>query len=135
MRVGRLIFMIGACGGGSAAPRSSAPAPQAAIPPQSAVPGVYAKACETECADSLAQLVTYRDAKGAIALVTVQGSPSTCSNPPLRFLRADGTERAVIPLQPVVPGSPEANKFDDIQKTQLAGLTKAETMLCRDVKH
>ena len=99
------------------------------------MPGIYAKACETECADELAQLVTYRDATGAIAIVTVQGSPQRCSHPPLRFLGPDGHERAAIPMQPVVPGSEEAKRFDEIRAKQLDGLTKAETVYCRDVKH
>ena len=103
--------------------------------PQSAVPGVYALACATECADELAQLTTYRDASGAIAIVTVQGSPAQCSHPPLRFLGPDGAERAVIPMQPVVPGSPEAKRFDDIAKAQIGNLEKAEAAYCRDVKH
>ena len=103
--------------------------------PQSAIAGVYAKACETECADELAELVTYRDANGAIAVVTVQGSPARCSHPPLQFLGPDGTVRAAIPMQPVVPGSADAKHFDEIRTSQLAGLTKAGTMFCRDVKH
>jgi hypothetical protein len=116
----------------TAPPRTS---PPSTATPQSAVPGVYSKACETECADDLAQLVTYRDANGAIAIVTVQGSPARCSHPPLRFLGPDGTERAVIPLKPVVPGSEEAKQFDEIRAKQLDGLTKGETAFCRDVKH
>jgi hypothetical protein len=103
--------------------------------PQSATPGVFARACETECADDLAWLTVYRDAQGALGLVTVLGSPSSCSAPPLRFLGPDGVERAVIPLVPVVPGSPEDRHFDEIRKTQTANLQKAETMLCRSVKH
>jgi hypothetical protein len=47
----------------------------------------------------------------------------------------DGAERAVIPMQPVVPGSEQAKRFDEIRATQLDGLTKAEAMFCRDVKH
>ena len=104
-------------------------------PPQSAVPGVYALACATECADELAQLTTYRDATGAIAIVTVQGSPQRCDHPPLRFLGPEGVQRAVIPMQPVVPGSLEAKRFDDISTGQIGNLTKAETAFCRDVKH
>ena len=72
------------------------------------MPGVYAKACATRIADDMAQVETYRDARGAIAIVTVQGGPGGCSHPPLRFLGPDGEERAVIPLKPVVPGSDEA---------------------------
>ncbi len=143
MRVLVLVFIVG-CNGG-ASPSSSTPKPAqpatspAATPsttaPQSAISGVYAKACETECADDLAELVTYRDGAGAIAVVTVQGSPARCSHPPLRFLGPDGVERAVIPLKPVVPGSDEAMHFDEIHTRQVGGLTKAETMFCRDVKH
>ena len=103
--------------------------------PQVATPGVFARACETDCADDLAELTVYRNAAGAIGVVTVMGNPSRCSHPPLRFLDPDGVERAVIPLVPVVPGSPQAQHFDDIRTTQTAGLHKAETMFCRDVKH
>jgi hypothetical protein len=141
-----IVFVIG-CNGTTPPPSSTGKPqrpPTAALPstsppptaaPQSAVPGVYAKACQTECADDLAQLVSYRDPKGAIAIVTVQGSPARCSHPPLRFLGPDGTERAVVPLKPVVPGSEEATQFDEIRAKQLDGLTKGETMFCRDVKH
>jgi hypothetical protein len=104
-------------------------------PPHSVVPGVYALACATECADELAQLTTYRDATGTIAIVTVQGSPQRCDHPPLRFLGPDGVQRAEIPMQPVVPGSFEAKRFDDISTGQIGNLTKAETAFCRDVKH
>ena len=141
MKLLALVVALAACGGGTAAPTSSSSAAQppstvpAAMPPQSAMPGVYAKACETECADDMAQLVTYRDASGALAIVTVQGSPARCSHPPLRFLGPDGTERAAIPMQPVVLGSPEAAHFDAIRQSQIGGLTRAETMRCRDVKH
>ena len=38
-------------------------------------------------------------------------------------------------MQPVVPGSEQAKRFDEIRAKQLDGLTKAETMFCRDVKH
>jgi hypothetical protein len=102
---------------------------------QSAVPGVYALACEAQCSDELAALTTYRDDAGAIGVVTVQGSPAGCSHPPLRFFGPDGKERAVIPLVPVVPGSPEAKRYEDIRTTQTGALRKAETMRCRDVKH
>jgi hypothetical protein len=138
------MYAVG-CNGG-APPSSGTPKPTqppatspAAIPPtttpQSAIPGVYAKACETECADDLAELVTYRDAAGTIAVVTVQGSTARCSHPPLRFLGPDGSERAVIPLEPVVPGSDRAKHFDETRTQQVGGLTKAETIFCRDVKH
>ena len=102
---------------------------------QRAIPGVYALACETECADEMATLITYRDDAGAIGLVTVAGSPAGCSAPPLRFFGPDGKERAAIPFQPVVPGSPEERRFNDIRRTQTANLHKAETSHCRDVKH
>ncbi|TMQ10619.1 MAG: hypothetical protein E6J90_19195 [Deltaproteobacteria bacterium] len=119
-----IVFVIG-CNGNAPPPSSTtkpqqppttAPprtSPPPTVAPQSAVAG-YSKGCETECADDLAELVTYRDAKGAIAIVTVQGSPARCSHPPLRFLGPDGTERVVIPLKPVVPGSAEAKQFDEI---------------------
>jgi len=101
MRVAFAIsFVLVACDGGAPPPSSTTTAPQPpptspppASIPQFAMPGIYAKACETECADELAQLVTYRDATGAIAIVTVQGSPQRCSHPPLRFLGPDGHER------------------------------------------
>jgi hypothetical protein len=134
-----IMFLLVACNGGSAPsakpPAAPAPPVQGSDPAHVAIPGIYAKACETQCADDFAEVVTYRDAADAIAIVTVQGSPQQCSHPPLRFLGPDGAERAVIPLQPVVPGSSEAKHFQDLRDQQLAGLTKAETMFCRDVKH
>ena len=139
-----LAIAFAACNGSAAPPTTTVP-PSATTPtapmkppaqaPQAAVPGVYALACATQCADELAQLTTYRDATGAIAIVTVQGSPQGCSHPPLRFLGPDGVQRAVIPMKPVVPGSPEAKGFNDIATGQIGNLTKAETMYCRDVKH
>jgi hypothetical protein len=117
------------------APPPHAPDTRPIAPLAVATPGIYAKACATECADEAAQLVTYRDASGAIAIVTVMGTPARCSEPPLRFLGPDGSERATIPLEPVVPGSERAKHFDAIRAQQLDGLTKAETMQCRDVKH
>lgn len=104
-------------------------------PSDGGAPGVFAAACSAECSDDLADLTVYRDAAGAIGVVTVQGSPSRCTHPPLRFFGPDGQERATIPLVPVTPGSPEAKRFEDIRQTQLGRLTKAESMLCRDVKH
>jgi hypothetical protein len=100
-----------------------------------AVRGVYAIACEKPCANDLAELTTYRDVAGAIAIVTVQGGPGRCDHPPLFFLGPDGAERATIPFEPVVPGSPRAKELDAIRDAQIGKLTKAETMLCRDVKH
>jgi hypothetical protein len=76
---------------GQAPQGSSTPPPATAALP-AAIPGVYAKACATECADEAAQLVT-------------------------------------------LPGSERAKHFDAIRTQQLDGLTKAETMQCRDVKH
>jgi hypothetical protein len=101
---------------------------------QFARPGIFALACETECADELADLTAWRDDAGAIAMVTVQGTPAGCSHPPLRFLAPDGGERA-IPLVPVTPGSPEAQRFAAIRATQTEGLHAGETMKCRQVKH
>lgn len=126
-------ILVAGCNRG--APPAAATIPPPSRMPYSAIPGVYAKACVTECADELAQLVTYRDAKGGIAIVSVQGSPARCSDPPLRFLGPDGVERAAIPMQPVVSGSDDAKRFDQIRAHQLDGLTKSETMYCRDVKH
>lgn len=140
MRTLVLAFVLG-CSATSAPlpsppPSPPPPSPPAAMPPQSAIPGAYAMACETECADDMAELVTYRDANGAIAMITVQGSPARCDHPPLRFIGPDGAERAAIPMQPVVPGSPEAKHFDDIRAQQVGGLAKdARTLHCRDVKH
>jgi hypothetical protein len=103
------------------------------VPPPPPLPAVFRAACATECADDLAEVVTYRDAAGDLAIVTVQGSPERCSHPPLRFLGPDGAERAVIPMQPVVPGSDEARRFDAIRTQQIGALTKAETLFCQDV--
>jgi hypothetical protein len=127
---------LAACWSGSTPTSSSPPPPPPSSPPKSAVPGVYAKACATECADDMAELVTYRDGRGAIAIVTVQGSPARCSHPPLRFLGPDGVERAVIPLEPVVPGSDKAKRYQAIHDEQVGGLKPdAETLNCSDVKH
>jgi hypothetical protein len=124
---------------GSSAPPATAsaapPATASATPLQSAVAGVFAIACEAECSDERSELTVYRDAAGAIGVVTVQGSPGVCSHPPLRFFGADGVERATIPLVPVTPGSPAAKRFADLRAKQLANLTKAETMQCKQVKH
>lgn len=96
---------------------------------------MFAKACEAECSDDLAQLVVYRDAHDQIGVVSVQGSPVRCSHPPLRYFGPDGIERATIPLVPVVPGSDEAKHYADIAAAQTKDLHAAEKMLCRDVKH
>jgi hypothetical protein len=144
-----LAVVLAACAGGAppaqpAAPTAAPAAPTAGAPRSaladaevlhSAEPGVYATACETECADELAELVTYRDAAGRIAIVTVMGTPQRCTNPPLLFFGPDGTQRAAIPMKPVVRGSEEAKQFDAIRERRLHGLTKAETMYCREVKH
>ena len=122
-----------ATGDGTAPPPVSA-APHASTLPAT-TPGVFARACEADCSDSLARLTVYRDAAGAIGVVTVQGSPSGCSHPPLRFFGPDGVERDAIPFVPVVPGSPEAKHFQEIHDRETANLKPAETMFCRDVKH
>lgn len=111
------------------------PSASSALPPQSAVPGVFALACEAECSDENAKLTVYRNDAGAIGVVTVQGSPAGCSHPPLRFFGPDGAERAAIPFVPVAPGSPEAERYRGIWVTQTASLREAETMFCREVKH
>jgi len=112
------------------------PTTPSAAPPtsQADASAVLARACATQCADDLASLTVYRDDAGAVGVVTVQGSPMRCSHPPLRFIGPDGAERAVIPLVPVAPGSPQAARFDAIREEQTGKLHKAETLVCRDVK-
>ena len=119
-------------GAGAAQP---AQASDAATPARSAEPGLYARVCEAECSDELATVTTYRTASDDIGVVTVLGSPSACSHPPLRFFGADGAEKAVIPQVSVTPGSATEKRFDAIRRSQIGSLRKAETFLCRNVKH
>ncbi len=129
-----IVSLVIACSSGGSAPPPSSP-PPAKEPEQSAIPGVFALACEAQCSDELAQLVVYRDAQNQIGVVSVQGSPAGCSHPPLRYFGPDGKERATIPLVPVVPGSDEAKHYQAIADDQTKGLHVAEKLFCRDVKH
>jgi len=104
-----------------------------AAPPPAGVALPIARACAAQCSDIYAQVTVYRDDAGAIGVVSVQGSPSNCSNPPLLFFGPDGGERDGITLMPVTPGSPEAKHWTDVRATATAGFHPAERMLCRDV--
>lgn len=85
---------------------------------------------EGPCAGPHAVLTVWRDAAGAVGRIVLQGDPGSCADAPTSYFDATGQKTEQIGLQPVVPGSPEAQGFADRQHRQLEGLTEAEHLSC-----
>jgi hypothetical protein len=132
--VAALIVAIGSSGcRRDGSPATSAPGDEASGPAGAAVPAeVLRTVCAADCAGPFAQVFVYRDGAGAIGRYELQGDLDACSSPPTFFFDPAGRQTGAIPLVPVVPGSAEAEGYSAIRTEQTAGLSKAETIFCRD---
>jgi hypothetical protein len=92
------------------------------------------KICRAQCSGPIATVTVYRDASGRVGALENGGDIRSCSHPPTVFYDAKGKQIGVIPLRPVKPGSAAAKRFQAIRTKATAGLSKAESFLCRKVR-
>jgi len=95
---------------------------------------VLKRVCSSGCSGKLARVTVWRDANGDVGRYQYHGDINTCSSPPMYYFDAQGNMSQTVPLVPVAPGSPEAQRFQKMREGQLAGLTKAETIFCHRVE-
>lgn len=86
--------------------------------------------CAAEpCGGEMSSITVYRDASGEVKrLLRLYGR---CSHNAAIYFDADGKETEIIPQEPVESGSQKAKQLQAKRDTQVAGLTKAETLDCR----
>lgn len=111
-----------ACGGPTDVPPSRV---------QVLAPALLASICDAApCGGPSATVDVFRDPRGAVAHLA--RNHGECADSPSLLFAPDGTLRDTIPLEPVVPGSPEAEAFRARVERWTAGLTHTDTILCRD---
>ena len=82
------------------------------------------------CGGDRPVIEVYRDSAGQVRkLYRLYGS---CSHSPGLYFDPDGTQSAVVPEKPVVPGSTEAHEFEAQHQRQIGGLTKTDWIRCSD---
>lgn len=117
-----LALLLAACGSPEAAPSTAAPTLPSVV--------LTSVCAEVPCGGPEGLVNVYRDAAGNVAhLVRNYGS---CADSPSIHFAADGTRRDVIPLEPVVPGSPEAETISARIDGWTPGLTLTDVVRCRD---
>jgi hypothetical protein len=117
---------------GGAAPVSSPAASGGAASGAQVVSADILRAVCTQkpCGDEHSSVQVYRDAGGKVArLYRTYGG---CFHSPGIYFDPDGTQRDLVPEQPVVKGSPEAEALKLRHDRQVVGLTAAETLRCKD---
>jgi len=82
------------------------------------------------CGGEISSIDVYRDAGGSVKkLYRLHGR---CFHSPGIYFDPDGTQTEIIPEKPIVPGSPEANAIQAKHDNQIGGLTKTDSIRCRD---
>lgn len=120
LRARLLALLLAACG----SPDAAATTPTLPAPVLASVCGA------SPCGGDEAVVSVYRDASGAVGhLVRNYGS---CADSPSIHFAPDGTQRDLIPLEPVVPGSPEAEAIRTRVEAWTVGLTLTDEVRCRD---
>jgi hypothetical protein len=91
---------------------------------------VVSRLCKTAtCSGKFAGITTFvKD--GAISVYRFEGDLSTCSHPPWSYFDNNGKQLLVQAERPIVPGSPDAKKFEDERNAVLQGLSEGPHLRC-----
>jgi hypothetical protein len=110
-----------------AAPAVSHAASETASEPGNAVVN---RLCKTAtCSGKFASITTFvKD--GAVSVYRFEGDMSVCSHPPWSYFDKNGKELLVQAERPIVPGSPDAKKFEDERNAVLKGLSEGLHLRC-----
>jgi hypothetical protein len=78
----------------------------------------------------MSRINAWNDASGAPQRIVHHGDITRCSHPPMTIFDLAGVEKGAVPLQPIVPGSPEAKAIREPFERETAGLTEGESFSC-----
>lgn len=115
------------------APSQTASAPRAdehGPPEPVALPAVDAICKSAPCSGPMSTIEVWRTSKAAVGVYYHHGDIQRCSHPPSVFFDAAGKQLDAIPMQPVEPGSAEAQRFQSIRERHTRDLTLAERVDC-----
>jgi hypothetical protein len=123
------------CGRGAAPEHTAEPSPPEAGPGTAALPispETLRAVCSAEpCGGPECSVEVLRDGQGTVRRLLRNYGP--CSSSPAIYFDESGRQTELIPLQPVVMGSPEQLAFKARADAQEAGLTRrGETIRCSD---